>query len=58
MGGDDELPALIDRMDDPRDQVGERFADAGAGLKEQRGVVEEGVGDGAGHLGLLGAVFQ
>lgn len=58
VGGDDELAGLIDGVDDAREEVGEGFADAGAGFKEEGFVVGHGGGDGAGHGFLLGAVFE
>ena len=38
VGRDDQLPRLIDGVDDSGNEVGERFADAGAGFEEQRSI--------------------
>lgn len=58
MRGDDQLAFLIDGVDDAGREVGEGFADAGAGFKEERGVGLEDGGDGARHRLLLRAVFE
>ena len=56
--GDDQLAFLIDGVDDAGREVGEGFADASAGFKEERGVGLEDGGDGARHRLLLRAVFE
>ena len=58
MGGDDQLAALVDGVDEPGQEVGERFADARAGLEEERLVVAQGRRDRRGHLCLLRPVLQ
>lgn len=58
VGGDDELAGAVDGVDDAGGEVGEGFADAGAGFEEERGVVAHRSGDGAGHLFLFGAMFE
>ena len=58
MGGDDHLPALLDRVDDARDEIGEALANSCAGFKEQRFVIAHRGSHGAGHLLLLRAVFE
>ena len=45
-------------MDDAGDEVGEGFADAGAGLEEQRRVVLHRGGDRTGHCLLLRPVLE
>ena len=54
----DHLPALVDGVDEPREEIGEGFADARPGLEQQRLVGGHGRGDRVGHLRLLGAVLQ
>ncbi|MCR6657148.1 MAG: hypothetical protein NVV63_15345 [Opitutus sp.] len=56
--GDDHLPRLIDGVDDPRNEVGQRFADACAGLEEQGNVVGDRRGNGARHLFLFGTMLE
>lgn len=58
MGGDDELALLIDGVDDAGREVGEGFADAGAGFEEERLIGFERGGDRARHGLLLRAVFE
>ena len=58
VGRDDHLPGLIDGVDDPGHEVGETLADAGARLEEEHLVVGHRGGHCAGHLLLLGTMFQ
>lgn len=58
VGGDDELTLLVHRMDDAGEEVGEGFADAGAGLENDRLVVLHRGGHGIRHVLLLGAVLK
>ena len=56
--GHDRFLLLLQRVDDGGTQVGERFADARAGLDDQVAAVVQGARDGGGHLRLLGAVLE
>jgi len=58
VGGDDEGAFGFLREEEAGEQVGEAFADAGAGLDDEGFVIAEGGGDGAGHAFLAGAVFE
>ena len=58
VGGDDQLPVLVDGLDDAGEQVGEGFANAGAGLEEQGIIGGLSGGDRPGHGFLLRAVLQ
>ena len=58
MGRDDQLAGLINGADDAGQEVGEGFADAGAGFKEQGGVVFHRGGYRPRHLLLLGPVLE
>ena len=58
MGRDDELPAGVDGVDQTGNEVGERFADAGAGFEQEGFVALHRGGDGAGHLFLLRPVVE
>ncbi len=52
--GGDHDPAVVQER---RHEVGQRLAGAGAGLDEQVGAVDHGVGDRLGHLDLAGALL-
>ena len=58
VGGDDHLPRLVHGVDDAGQEVGEGFADAGAGFEQERLVALHRGGDGAGHFLLLGTMFE
>jgi type II secretory pathway component PulM len=57
-GAADASGLVVDRVDQPGQEVGEGFADAGAGFKKERGVGLEDGRDGARHRLLLGAMFE
>ena len=58
MRGDNQLPRLVDGVDDAGQEIGEGFADAGAGLEQQRLVGLHRGGHRAGHLLLFRAVLE
>jgi hypothetical protein len=55
---DNELPRLIDGLDDSGHEVSERLADAGAGFEKERFVGLHGCRDRPRHLLLLRTMFQ
>lgn len=58
VGGHDELTALINSVDYTGYKVSEALADASAGLEQERRVVCQRSGHGAGHLRLLRTVIE
>jgi hypothetical protein len=58
VGGDDDAFFVFDGEVDGGQEIGEGFADAGAGLDEEMMVLGEGFLDGGGHLQLLGTEFE
>ena len=56
--GDDQLARGVDRVNEARHEVGERFTDARAGFKEERCVVLHRRGHGAGHGFLLRPMIE
>jgi hypothetical protein len=52
VGGDHRASSCALSPEGEGEQVGERLADAGAGLDEQAAAALQGLGDGAGHLDL------
>lgn len=58
IGGDDERAFGGLCVEEAGEEVGEAFADAGAGLEEEGLIVLHGGHDGVGHAGLLRAVFE
>ena len=57
-GNDDAIVFFAEDRLDGRHEVGERLADAGAGLDQQMPFAVDGVGDGVGHLHLLGPALE
>ena len=55
--GDDDAFLVLHRVVDRRQQIGERFADAGAGFDEQMFPVGHRLSDRGRHLELLGAIL-
>lgn len=53
VGGDDGLAVMLQRKADAGDEVGERFAYAGAGFCQQGCIRFERAGHGSGHFLLL-----
>ena len=58
MRRDDELAPGVDGVDKTGDEVGEGFADAGAGFEKERFVCFHCGGDGTGHFLLLRPVVE
>ena len=58
MTGDDEWSLGIDRVDQPRHEVGEAFTDASAGFEEQRLIGLQRLRGAQRHGRLLGAVVE
>lgn len=58
IGGDDEGTFGGLGVEEAGEEVGEAFADAGAGLEEERLIGLHGGGGGVGHAGLLGTVLK
>ena len=58
MRRNDELPRLVDGVNESGNQIRERFANAGTGFEEEGTVVPKRRRRGASHLLLLGAVVE
>ena len=58
MGGDKERTARADGVEQPRNQVGEGFADARAGLRKKRPILRHGTGRTPCHIRLLGTELE
>ena len=57
VGGEEDLAFVLEGLLESGGEVGETFADAGAGLDDEVAVGGEGLSDGLGHVQLLGAWF-
>ena len=58
VGGYDYALVVGGGVDGGGEQVGERFADAGAGFDDEPSAGVDGFGDGLRHFNLLGALFE